>query len=190
MLNMTSFTLLVDKIQYNFNKGVIKRYKEIIDFCAEYDIGEYTIMQIDVMMSGRKVEELCSFIFANLDFIAIHQEESTYIISKDKAPLQKALTAIYEKGKGWYFVYDMLTISERYDCLLVLEACSGGEDRLIHNEGGAIYSLLLDRNTKYLFTEEPSVTIEDGYTGIQSNVDITDGMDIYEFHVAIIGKKS
>ena len=190
MLNMTAFTLLVDKTQYNFNKGVIARYNQIMDLSAEYDNGDYTIMEVDVMMSGRKVEELCTFVFACLDFIAIHQEESTYIIAKDKDLLKTALTNTYGKGNGIYFIYDMLTISERYDCLLVLDDCTGEEDRLIHYEGSAIYSLLLDRNSKYLFTDEPNVTIEAGYTGIQTEVDITDGMDIYEFHVAIIGQKS
>ena len=44
MLNMTAFTLLVDKTQYNFNKGVIARYNQIMDLSAEYDNGDYTIM--------------------------------------------------------------------------------------------------------------------------------------------------
>ena len=110
MLNMTAFTLLVDKTQYNFNKGVIARYNQIMDLSAEYDNGDYTIMEVDVMMSGRKVEELCTFVFACLDFIAIHQEESTYIIAKDKDLLKTALTNTYGKGNGIYFIYDILSL--------------------------------------------------------------------------------
>lgn len=189
----SSFVLLLSDAQHDLIQGTLERFKDFTDVIREYSVekstGKYWYVQIDIMDYCRTGEELCHFAYTYFDFIAMRQEGSTWILVPDKDNFKKALSTMYTKEQKIYYLYDMLTIGERYDAVVNYQfnyISPYGDTRLLHNENGNIYSLVFGRECIYLFSEEPEITLEDTTTGVVSSVDITDGLDLFKFNVAIL----
>lgn len=191
-LGYSEFVLLLhnnDKIGFDYT---VETYSSIADVIAEYDIttkdNKYWVVQLEIMCDNRSSEELCRFVYEHFPFIAMHQGDSTYILVSNKNEFKTMLNDIYTKEKRLYFLYDMLTIEERYDasCCTGVEIDPYSSNRLMHNVGGAIYSLIYGRECIYLFTSEPEISVMDETTGELKELDITDGLWAFKFHVAVL----
>lgn len=191
-LGYSEFVLLL----HNDNKAefdsIVEIHSSIVDVIAEYDIttkdNKYWIVQLEVMFSDRSLEELCQFVIVYFPFIALHQGGSTYILVPHKERFKSMLNDIYTKERKYYFLYDMLTIEERYDasCCTGVEIDPYSSNRLMHNVDGAIYSLIYGRECIYLFTSEPEISVMDEMTGELKELDIIDGLWAFKFHVAVL----
>jgi len=191
-LGYSEFVLLLhdnNKIEFD---NMAERFNSIVDVIAEYDIttkdNKYWVVQLEVMFDNRSLEELCKFVYTYFPCIAMRQGNSTYILVPHKDEFKSMLNDIYTKEKKLYFLYDMLTIEERYDasCCTGVEIDPYSSNRLMHNVGGAIYSLIYGRECIYLFTSEPEISIMDEMTGELKELDITEGLWAFKFHVAIL----
>ena len=188
----SEFVLLInDKDKAEF-ETTAERFKSIAEVISEYNIitknGQYWVIQLEVMYSGRSAEEMCKFVTVYFPFIAMRQGDSTFIMARAHDEFKNVLLDIYNKEKKLYFLYDMLTVEERYQAALHagVEINPYGDNRLMHNENGTIYSLVFGRECIYLFTSEPEISIMDSETGEYKELDITDGLGIYKFHIAIL----
>jgi len=183
--------LINDTSKADFDMAA-ERFQSIADVISEYDIKtkehRYWVIQLEIMFSNRSKEELCKFVIAYFPFIAMRQGNSTYILGDNKETFKNMLVDIYDKEKKLYFLYDMLTVSERYEAAIHtgVEIDPYSDNRLIHNENNAIYSLVFGRECIYLFTSEPEISILDSSTGEYKELDIIDGLGIYKFHIAIL----
>lgn len=189
----SSFVLLVSDAQHDLMKDTLERFKDFTDIVREYAmVGEkykYWYVQLDVMDYQRDSKELCHFVYTYFDFIALRQGGSSWILVPDKDNFKKALSAMYTKEQKIYYLYDMLTIGERYDAIVEYKynyISPYGDTRLLHTENGNMYSLVFGRECVYLFSDEPEVTLEDTTTGLVTSVDITDGIEIFDFNIAIL----
>lgn len=191
-LGYSEFVLLL----HNDNKAefdnMAERFSSIVDVIAEYDIttkdNKYWVVQLEVMFDNRSLEELCKFVYTYFPCIAMRQGRSTYILVPHKDVFKKMLNDIYTKEKKLYFLYDMLTIEERYDasCCTGVEIDPYSSNRLMHNVDGAIYSLIYGKECIYLFTSEPEISVMDEMTGELKELDITEGLWAFKFHVAVL----
>ena len=191
-LGYSEFVLLLhndDKAGFDYT---VETYSSIADVIAEYDIttkdNKYWVVQLEIMCDNRSPEELCQFVYGHFPCIAMRQGGSTYILVPNKNEFKVMLNDIYTKEKRLYFLYDMLTIEERYDasCCTGVEIDPYSSNRLMHNVGGAIYSLIYGRECIYLFTSEPEISVMDETTGELKELDITDGLWAFKFHVAVL----
>lgn len=191
-LGYSEFVLLLhdnNKVEFD---NMAERFSSIVDVIAEYDIvteeNKYWVVQLEVMFDNRSLEELCKFVYTYFPCIAMRQGKSTYILVPHKGEFKSMLNDIYTKEKKLYFLYDMLTIEERYDasCRTGVEIDPYSSNRLMHNVGGAIYSLIYGRECIYLFTSEPEISVMDEMTGELKELDITEGLWAFKFHVAVL----
>lgn len=188
----SSFVLLVSDLQHDLLKETLLQFNEFTDIVTEYpvekDKGKYWFVQVDIMDYQRTGEELCHFAFTYLDFIAMKQEGSQFILIPNEEHVLKAWDDLYDPGQEIYFLYDMLSIGERYDAACSLSGTIDpyGDNRLIYDIEGAKYSLVFDRDCKYIFQEDPEIEVMDDTTNISHIIDISYGLDLFEFHVAIL----
>ena len=142
----------------------------------------------------RSGEELCDFILQSFPYVAIRQEESTYIIASNKEDFKTAIRSIYKtKDKKIYFLYDMLTLNERY---AILKQSTDNENTLeglqfTHiNEVGNIYQLDLTPDAVLLYRDDSDFEITDTFTGEVLNIDIAEYIsNFFVFHIAIFDNK-
>lgn len=187
----SSFILLLSDLQHDLLEETILQFKDFTDIVEEYAVekekGKYWFVQVDIMDYQRKAEELCHFAYTYFDFIAMRQEDSQFILVPNEEHVLKAWEDLYAPGQEIYFLYDMLSIEERYNA-----ACNAsnidpfGENRLIHDVDGVKYSLVFGRECRYLFQEDPEIEILDSCTNISTIIDISDGLDLFKFNVAIL----
>lgn len=188
----SSFVLLVSDLQRDILKETLLQFNEFTDIVTEYpvekDKGKYWFIQVDIMDYQRTGEELCHFAFTYFDFIAMKQEGSQFILIPNEEHVLKAWEDLYAPGQEIYFLYDMLSIGERYDAACSLSGTIDpyGDNRLIYDIEGAKYSLVFDRDCKYIFQEDPEIEVMDDTTNISHIIDISYGLDLFEFHVAIL----
>lgn len=188
----SSFVLLLSDLQHDLLTETILQFKDFTDIVEEYAVerekGKYWFVQVDIMDYQRTAEELCHFAFTYFDFIAMKQEDSQFILISNEEHVLKAWEDLYAPGQEIYFLYDMLSIEERYNaaCNTSLTIDPFGETRLIYDIDGAKYSLSFGKECRQLFQEDPEIEILDGYTNISTIIDITDGLDLFKFNVAIL----
>ncbi len=191
MEGYTALSVVVSNDQYDAAVAEIAKYAQLMDFTASYSLnGEYQVLEIDMLSEDYVSQQLFAFAIKHIKGICYHQEGSTMIVVADGEEFRQMLSSCYGKDKKMYFVYDMLTISERYNLVMAdPDAPSSGGGHLIHDENGIIYSLLFDSGCLYLFDSETELKIEDDYTGTIATIDMIENMDIYDFHIRILGKK-
>lgn len=192
IVGYSEFVFLIDDASKLEFEQTAERFQSVADTVSEYDIltknNHYWVIQLEIMFSNRTPEELCKFVAAYFPFIAMHQANSTYILANDRDRFKNMLVDIYTKDKKLYFLYDMLTVGERYEAALHagFEIDPLSDNRLMHNENGTIYSLIFGHDCIYLFTSEPEISIMDSTTGEYKELDIIDGLGIYKFHIAVL----
>ena len=157
------------------------------------DISYYLIL-ICISDCWKKGEELCDFILHNFPYIAIRQEESTYIIVKDKEEFKTAILKIYKKKENKiYFLFDMLTLNERYALIKQYMDSDNTLDGLqfIHtDDNGNVYKLNLSPDTVHLYRSDSYFEITNIFTNEIINVDIADYINnLFTFHIAIFEDK-
>ncbi len=188
----SSFVLLLSDLQHDLLEETLLQFSDFTDIVEEYAVekekGKYWYVQVDIMDYQRKAEELCHFAYTYFDFIAMRQEDSQFILVPNEEHILQAWNALYGPGQEIYFLYDMLTIAERYDaaCSVAMTLDPYGENRLIHDVDGVKYSLIFGRECKYLFQEDPEIEILDSCTNISRIIDISDGLDLFKFNMAIL----
>lgn len=186
----TALCVVVSNEQFEKAKETIQKYSSLMDYTASYPLNEnYQVVEIDMMAEEYTAQQLYAFAVKNIEGVCYRQEGSTIIVAKDGNDFKSVLSSCYTKEKRMYFLYDMLTISERYNLIMAdPDAPSSGGGRLIYDREGTIYSLLLGPGCSYLFDEETEVRTEDDYTGVIADIDMINNIDIYDFHIRILGK--
>lgn len=188
----SAFVLLLSDLQHDLLEETILQFSDFADIVEEYAVeknkGKYWFVQVDMMDYHRTAEELCHFAFTYFDFIAMRQEGSQFILIPDEDNILKAWEELYIPGQEIYFLYDMLSIEERYSaaCNASLTIDPYGDYRLIHDVNGAKYSISFGKECKHLFQEDPEIEVLDSYTNISTIIDISDGLDLFKFNVAIL----
>lgn len=175
------------------------KWKTIVDKIKEYKVYEddtvsYYFILLCVSDYHRSGEELCDFVIKFFPFTAIRQEESTYIIANNKDDFKEAIRKIYKtKDNKIYFLYDMLTLNERY---ALIKNSTDNEYSLeglqfTHiNEIGNVYQLDLTPDSVLIYRDDSEFEITDTFTGEVMNVDIADFIgDYFVFHIAIFNDK-
>ena len=191
-MGFSEFVLLVNDANKTEFDNMAERFNSVVDIVGEYDIttkdNKYWVIQLEAMFEKRSAEELCRLIYTYFPFIAMRQSGSTFILVSNKDIFKTMLNDIYTKERKVYFLYDMLSIEDRYDasCCTGIEIDPYSDNRLMHYEGGALYSLVFGKECVYLFTSEPEISIMDETTGELKELDITDGLWAFEFHIAIL----
>lgn len=190
-MGTTDLVLCIDEKDKAEFDVVAERFKLIVEVVNSYKVegknNNYIITQLTAMYDNRSPEELCHFICSYFPFVALRQKGSSFILVSNAKDFRKLLGEVYPKERKLYFLYDMLSIEDRYDAACCIGGLSSfSENRLLHNEGVNVYSLILDSGCKYLFTDEPGITIMNEDTGIVEELDIIDGLSLFTFHVAIL----
>ena len=191
-MGFSEFVLLVNDANKTEFDNMAERFNSVVDIVGEYDIttkdNKYWVIQLEAMFENRSAEELCRLIYTYFPFIAMRQSGSTFILVSNKDIFKTMLNDIYTKERKVYFLYDMLSIEDRYDasCCTGIEIDPYSDNRLMHYEGGALYSLVFGKECVYLFTSEPEISIMDETTGELKELDITDGLWAFKFHIAIL----
>ena len=175
------------------------KWRTIVEKVREYKVYEnnnisYYFILLCVSDYHRSGEELCDFILQSFPYVAIRQEESTYIIASNKEDFKTALRSIYKtKDNKIYFLYDMLTLNERY---AILKQSTDNENTLeglqfTHiNEVGNIYQLELTPDAGLLYRDDSNFEITDTFTGEVLNIDIAEYIsNFFVFHIAIFDNK-
>lgn len=175
------------------------KWRTIVEKVREYKVYEdnaisYYFILLCVSDYHRSGEELCDFILQSFPYVAIRQEESTYIIASNKEDFKTAIRSIYKtKDNKIYFLYDMLTLNERY---AILKQSTNNENTLeglqfTHiNEVGNIYQLDLTPDAVLLYRDDSDFEITDTFTGEVLNIDIAEYIsNFFVFHVAIFDNK-
>ena len=185
------FSLLATSNDLEIIKQVVNRYASILEMIRSYEIGnaqKYYIIELGVCFSNRSRIELCKFIINYIPCIALHQEGSSYFLINDKDDFATALKEVYGEHKEIYFLYDLMTIKERYKLTFLsmpsLKLAPGL--RLRHYEGAGLYSLIFDPGCQYLFTNENEIELENEMTGELITVDLLDGLSQLKFHLVIL----
>ena len=194
------FSILATDKQRAEILDICDKWKAIVEKVREYKVYEdnnisYYFILLCVSDYHRSGEELCDFILRSFPYIAIRQEESTYIIVSNKEDFRAALTNIYKtKENRIYFLYDMLTLNERY---AILKQSTDNENTLeglqfTHiNEVGNIYQLDLTPDAILLYRYDSDFEITDTFTGEILNIDIAEYIsNFFVFHVAIFDNKN
>lgn len=193
------FSILATDKQRAEILDICDRWGAVVEKIREYkvyednDISYYFILLCisDYRISG---EKLCEFILQSFPYVAIRQEESTYIIVSNKEDFKTAIKSIYKtKENKIYFLYDMLTLNERY---AILSQSTNNKNTLedlqfTHvNEIGNVYQLDLTPDATLLYREDSDFEITNTFTGEVLDIDIADYIpDFFVFHVAIFDNK-
>ena len=173
-------------------KASFTRFCSIVNLVREYPIGtenrKYWVMQISSDYVVRQEREILRILYTYFPLVTIRQEDSGYILSTDGEELRKLLSFYREKGIE-YFVYDHLSITERfYACTEVDPSITALSDtHLMYYNNRAVYSLCLNKDCMFLFTDNPEITVLDEELGQQEELDLTEGLGDFKFHVAILG---
>lgn len=190
----TAFVLLVTDEQLAKVKQLAEQYRDILDISAkEYGRSGYWYLELEVMDGNRSSKELAGFVFRTFPFVAIRQKDSTFIIASGKEELKKALSTLYTKETKAEFIYNMLTIDERYDALEEASDHSflfQDDIRIERWIGGCMYSLLYTRGQPCIFTDDPEIDLIFETYNEKETVNLLEGMDIFTFHVAVLREKS
>lgn len=186
----TSLCVVILNDEYDNIKKIIEKNSSIMDLTAAYLLDKkYQVLEIDMMGEGYTSQQLFAFAVRNIDGICFRQEDSTVIVVKSEEKFREMLSTCYTKDRAAYFFYDMLTIAERYELIMVDPDAPSGEGHLLYNVDGAFYSLILGVNCIYLFDSETEVRVEDDFTGAVVDIDMINNLDLYNFHIRILGKK-
>lgn len=164
-----------------------------LDIIEKYDKEGYWFVQIEAMDYTKTNKELTEFVLNTLPFLAIKEEDSTWIIIQNEKSYKKALEDIYTKNELDNLLYDMLTIGDRYNAILSemnIDERYVDEIRLIYEVYGNQYSLLFERGCKYLFVEDTNIILMDDVSGLQTEIDILDCIGIFKFNLGILNLKS
>lgn len=187
-----NFVIIIKDEDHDKTIQAFKRFGSIVNLVKEYPIGtpedKYWVMQVASDYVIKQDREILRILYTYFPLITIRQEDSGYILSTDGAGLRKLLGFYKVKGIE-YFVYDHLTITERYHaCTTVDPSISALVDtRLIHYHNGAVYSLCLNKDCMFLFTDNPDIEVLDEDMGQHEELDLTEGLGDFKFHVAILG---
>lgn len=194
------FSILATDKQRAEILDICDKWKAIVEKIREYKVYEdnnisYYFILLCVSDYHRSGEELCDFILQGFPYVAIRQEESTYIIASNKEDFRTAIRSIYKtKGNKIYFLYDMLTLNERY---AILKQSTDNENTLeglqfTHiNEVGNIYQLDLTPDAILLYRDDSNFEITDTFTGEVLNIDIAEYIsNFFVFHIAIFDNKN
>lgn len=175
------------------------KWRTIVEKVREYKVYEdnnisYYFILLCVSDYHRSGEELCDFILQSFPYVAIRQEESTYIIASNKEDFKTAIRNIYKtKDNKIYFLYDMLTLNERY--AILKQSTDNGNTleglQFTHiNEVGNIYQLDLTPDAVLLYRDDSDFEITDTFTGEVLNIDIAEYIsNFFVFHIAIFDNK-
>lgn len=191
-MGFSEFVLLVNDTNKTEFDNMAERFNSVVDIVGEYDIttkdNKYWVIQLEAMFENRSAEELCRLIYTYFPFIAMRQSGSTFILVSDKDSFKSMLNDAYTKERKVYFLYDMLSIGDRYDasCCTGVEIDPYSDNRLMHYAGGAMYSLVYGKECVFLFTSESEISIMDETTGELKELDIIDGLWAFKFHIAIL----
>lgn len=196
----SSFVLFLDEELYPYFLMEQKQYSQFTDIRTSYKMAsqdkqtDYYIVQLDVMDYQKNDKEICKFVIDHISCLALRQENSSFIMVDDEYDFRRALKELYgTKQRGKYFLYDMLTIGERYYCLLHGSVGVDFKDdlQLLHYDvvNGYTYQLSFDSGSTALFKEDSETDIINHSTGEIYNIDVMDGMDILTFKIAILGEK-
>lgn len=186
------FTLLVDESDYQLLHQIVNKYQNMMEIIRSYEVGIsitlYYVVEVGMVFENRSNIDLCKYAINYFPCIALHQEGSSYILVNDKDQFKEAVLDGYGAEQGEYFLYDMLTIGERYKlCFLTVPYLqNAGSLRLHYAEGATLYSLCFDMNCQYIFTEESNLQIENEMTGEIHQVDLIEGMKKLKFHIVIL----
>lgn len=185
----SSYVILLPDNELKLLESEVNKYQDFMDIVEKYDKEGYWFVQVDVMDYQRTPQELTKFVLNHLPFLAIKEESSTYILARDKEEYKTALNAIYFKDEKRLVLCDMLSIGDRYDALvnkLQIDPMYADEIRIIYDRYGTEYSLIFERESKYLFSEETLITILDEMTMMRIELDMEECIGIFKFHVAIL----
>ena len=191
-LDASEFVLLIsdnDKIEFD---NMSKKFNSVIDIVGEYNIEvdnvKYWLVQLEAMFENRSADELCKFVYDYFPFVAMHQSGSTFILVSDEEEFKLMYKTIYGENKVAKFFYDMLSIEDRYyaSCNTDIEIDPHADNRLISKINGAIYSFVFGKDCVHLFNNEYKIQVVDEEAGKMKNIDITDGLGIFDFHLAIL----
>lgn len=195
----SSFVLFLDEELYPYFLMEQKHYSQFTDIRKSYKMAsqdkqtDYYIVQLDVMDYQKNEKEICKFVLDHFSCLAVRQENSSFIMAEDEYDFRVALKELYgTKARGKYFLYDMLTIGERYQCLLSGNNIDGKDDlQILHYDtvNGYTYQLSFDSGSTCLFREDSEVDIINNSTGEIYNLDIIEGMGILTFKIGILGEK-
>lgn len=195
-LQISSFVLFVSDAQHDVIEEQVKDNIQLIDIVRAYPIEnekfKYWVMQLDVMDYELTPEEMCQFVIKHFSFICLRQEHSNFILVPNQVAYQQAMTRMYGPQNKAIFLYDMLTIGDRY------VACAGTEDdideygtiKLKLQENGNIYYVALDKECVFLFRQDHLIQIVDTSNGTSVGIDLLEGLRYFDFIVAILQSKS
>lgn len=192
MDGVSYFTLLVTESDYQLLHQVVNKYQNMMEIIRSYEVGvsitPYYVVEVGMIFTNRSNIDLCKYAINYLPCIALHQEGSSYILVNDKDQFKEAVVDGYGTQQAVYFLYDMLTIGERYKlCFITAPYLKlAPELRLHYTEGATLYSLCFDDNCQYIFTEENNICLEDEMTGELHEVDLIAGLQQLKFHIVIL----
>lgn len=187
-----NFVIIIKDEDHEKASQSFTRFGSILSLVREYPIGteeeKYWVMQVSSDYIVKQDREILRILYTYFPLITIRQEDSGYVLSTDGAALKKLL-ALYKKKGIEYFVFDHLSITERFHaCTTVDPSITALSDtRLIHYNNGAVYSLCLNKDCMFLFTENSDIEVLDEDLGQHEELDLTEGLEDFKFHVAILG---
>lgn len=195
-LKTSSFVLFVSDAQHDVIEQTVQDNVNMIDIVRAYPIEndkfKYWVMQLDIMDYARSPKEMCQWVIKNFSFICMRQERSTYIFVPSQVAYQQAMTRMYGPQNKAIFLYDMLSIGDRYI------ACAGTDEDIDINgviklrlqENGNIYHIALNNECVFLFSQEHLIQIIDTESGMTVDIDLLEGLRYFDFKVAILQSKS
>lgn len=195
-LKTSSFVLFVSDAQHDVIEDLVKDNIQMIDIVRAYPIAndkfKYWVMQLDVMDYERSPKEMCQFMIKNFSFICMRQEGSRFILVPSQVAYQQAMTRMYGPQNKAIFLYDMLSIGDRYI------ACAGTDEEVDPNgtiklrlqENGNIYHVSLNNECVFLFRQEHLIQIIDTESSMAVDIDLLEGLRYFDFNVAILQSKS
>ena len=192
MKNMSDFVLLVEQEDFDELDSAIKRFSDHVEIVKEYlaetDNNKYRILQLEVILSGRSGKDICRFVYNYFPFVVMRQEGSTYLFVPDGSKFKNMTNKLYTKKTKYNFLYDMLTINDRYAACIGagVDDNSVSNARLIYETNGNIYSLILNAQCIYLFSPNPEIKVSQPTTGEEQDINIIEGLDVFNFHIAIL----
>ena len=192
MDGLNNFVFLIDRERFDEFDSVVTRFQSILEITKEYKLttekNEYRIIQVTVDYPNYSRKGICRFVYTYFPFIALRQEGSTYILVSNGHKFRETLADLYTKETKLQFLYDMLSIGDRY------AACIGAgaeidelkDNRLIKEVKGNIYNLLFNSNCVHLFDHDSNIKIFQTEDDTTLYIDIINGIDIFNFHIAIL----
>ena len=194
-LGYSEFVLLIadaDKPKFDLT---LNRFESIAEAICQYEIktesNKYWVIQLAVLLPNKKAEDLCYFIYNYFSFIVMRQKDSQYILISDEKEFQVMLGEIYTAETAISFLYEVLTVEERYRAALEADKSLDPQldNRVMFFRNGATYSLSFNKDCLCLFSQKPQIAILEETTNRYKEIDITEGLNIFNFHVAILNQK-